>query len=46
MYKWTRTDKNGKPDPYAEQRLDLGADLDHDKKFDLPPAWCKYERRN
>jgi len=44
-YKWTRCDENGKEDPYAAQRMDLGADLDHGKKFDLPPAYCKYEIR-
>ncbi|EJP67855.1 Cytochrome P450 CYP5282A1 [Beauveria bassiana ARSEF 2860] len=44
-YKWTSCDVNGKADPYAAQRQDMGAELDSEKKFALPPAYCKMEPR-
>lgn len=45
LYKLTGCDANGQPDPYAAQRQGLDADLDSDKPFKLPPAYCKFEPR-
>ena len=44
-YKWTSCDADGKPDPYAAQRQDLGAELDSEAKFALPKAYVKIEPR-
>lgn len=45
LYKLSSCDANGKPDPYAAQRQGLDTDLDSDKPFKLPPAYCKFELR-
>lgn len=45
LYKWSSCDAAGNLDPYAAQRQDLGVDLDSEAKFSLPPAYCKFERR-
>ncbi|KAK3629225.1 hypothetical protein LTR56_005101 [Elasticomyces elasticus] len=45
IYKWTRCDKDGKPDLHAAANQDLGVELDSEAKFALPAAYCKFELR-
>ena len=45
LYKMTSCDAKGNPDPYAAQRKGMDTDLDSDKPFKLPPAYCKFESR-